>query len=79
MSHWKTFGLAILASVCLLGENTGSARAQCNPCAAEWTDGRVIKLGSLPGSVESLAHGINDARQVVGFSAFYSTGEHATE
>jgi uncharacterized membrane protein len=83
MPHWKKFGLAIFAALCLLGETVELAHARCTDgggvCATEWTDGKVINLGSLPGSVESLAHAINDAGQVVGFSTFYSTGEHATE
>ena len=36
MSHWKSSGLAVFAAVCLLGETTGSAHAQCvspGPCA----------------------------------------------
>jgi hypothetical protein len=40
MSYWKSSGLAIFASVCLLGETTGSAHAQCNGgCAVEWSGG----------------------------------------
>jgi probable HAF family extracellular repeat protein len=68
MSYWKSFGLAILAAACLLGETTGSAPAQCNPCATEWSDGSVIKLGSLPGSTDSEALAINNAGQAVGSS-----------
>jgi uncharacterized membrane protein len=69
MSHWKAFGLAIFAAVCLLGE-TGSAHVQCNPCATEWSDGGVINLGGLPGSTSSSAVSINNAGQAVGSSAF---------
>ena len=65
MSHWKSFGLAIFAAVCLLGEATGSAHAQI---ATEWSDGGVIKLGGLPGSTDSGALAINNVGQVVGVS-----------
>jgi hypothetical protein len=37
--------------------------------ATEWSDGRVINLGGLPGSTLSDALGINEARQVAGYSA----------
>jgi probable HAF family extracellular repeat protein len=36
--------------------------------ATEWSDGRVIDLGGLPGSTRSAAFGINDVGQVVGYS-----------
>jgi uncharacterized membrane protein len=65
MSHWNSFGLAIFAAVCLLGEATGSAQAQI---ATEWSDGGVIKLGGLPGSTDSGALAINNVGQVVGVS-----------
>jgi uncharacterized membrane protein len=69
MSHWKASGLAIFAVICLLGETTGSAHAQCNSflsyCATEWSHGKVINLGGLPGSEASVARSINDAGQVV--------------
>ena len=72
MSHWKAFGLAIFAAVCLLGETTGPADAQCllstTFCATEWSGGKVIKLGGLPGSGTSFAEGINDSGRVVGTS-----------
>jgi hypothetical protein len=68
MSYWKSFGLAIFAVFCLLAETTGSAHAQCNPCATEWSGGQVINLGGLPGSFTSQASRINDAGQVVGDS-----------
>jgi hypothetical protein len=55
MSYWKSFGLALFAVVCLLGETTGSARAQCTSCATEWSGGAVINLGGLPGSTNSEA------------------------
>jgi probable HAF family extracellular repeat protein len=82
MSHWKSFGLAIFAGACLLGETIGSAHAQCDPyCAdefaAEWRGGRVINLGSLPGTTHSYARDINDAGVVVGESE--DGGSHATE
>ena len=71
MSLWKSFGLAIFAVVCLLGETAGSAQAQCESssihnCATEWSGGGVINLGGLPGFAASNAYGINDAGQVVG-------------
>ena len=36
--------------------------------ATEWSGGKVIALGGLPGSIGSDATGINDAGQVVGWS-----------
>jgi hypothetical protein len=76
MSFWKSFGLAIFA-VCLLGETTGSAHAQCSPsplstsCATEWSAGSVIKLGALPGFTDSVANSIkDDAGQAVGIRLF---------
>ena len=74
MSHWKAFGLAIFAVVCLLGEGATSVYAQCDFCATEWSGGSVINLGGLPGFAPSVAEGINDAGQVVGES-----GDVATE
>jgi hypothetical protein len=71
MSYWKSFGLAIFATICLLGETTGSAHAKCDvgpSCATEWSGGKVIDLGGLPGSMGSAASGINAAGQVVGAS-----------
>ena len=38
------------------------------PNATEWSRGRVINLGGLPGSTDSIAEAINDAGQVVGYS-----------
>lgn len=38
--------------------------------ATEWSDGRVIDLGGLPGSTLSDALGINDTGHVVGYSEF---------
>ena len=74
MSFCKTFGFAIFAAICLVGQCAGSARAECNPaapfpCATEWSGGSVINLGAPPGSTYSDAYGINDAGQVVGYSA----------
>jgi probable HAF family extracellular repeat protein len=83
MSHWKSFGPAIFAAVCLLGGTAGSVHAQCSnfsgsgACATEWSGRNVINLGGLPGSYESVANGINDAGQVVGWSLV--GGLHATE
>jgi uncharacterized membrane protein len=58
MSDWKTFGLAIFAVVCLLGETGSSAHAEGY---------RLTVLGGPPGS-ETLAYGINDRGQVVGYT-----------
>lgn len=73
MSLCKGLGLAILAAVCLLGETTGSAHAQCNSfltlCATEWSGGSIINLGGLPGSPDSAAFSINDRGHVVGWSS----------
>ena len=76
----KTFKCAILSAVCLLGISTGrSADAQeCrtndnpqgNPCATEWSGGRIINLDALvdPGfNSASIATGINASGQVVGW------------
>ena len=82
MSHWKVFGLAIFAAICLLGETTGSAHAQCNSfvtdCATEWSGSSVINLRALPGSILSDARSINDAGQAVGSSQI-GNDLHATE
>jgi probable HAF family extracellular repeat protein len=74
MSYWKSSGLAIFAAVCLLGETTGSTLAQCTPgfpCATEWNHGKIIDLGTVPGAIASVAHGNNNAGQVVGFSDIF--------
>jgi uncharacterized membrane protein len=72
MSHWKSSGLALFAAACLVGGSIGSAHAQCNPfntqCATEWSGGSVVNLGGLSGSAGSVAQGINNAGQAVGFS-----------
>jgi probable HAF family extracellular repeat protein len=85
MSHCKAFGFAIFAALCLLCETAGWARAQCNfsngngtTCATEWSGGSVIDQGGLPGSMTSLATGINGAGQVVGSSTVGGVG-HAVE
>ena len=53
MSHWKSFGPAILVALGLLDETAGSAQAQCASfgayCATEWSGGSVINLGGLSG------------------------------
>src|ERR1700687_109319 len=76
MSFCKSFGLALFAAVCLLGETAGSAHAQCGPsvflCATERSGGSVISLGGLPGFVSSEASSINNVGQVVGVSFFGS-------
>jgi hypothetical protein len=48
MSFFKSFCLAIFVAVSLLGQTAGSAQADCNPCATEWSDGSVVNLGALP-------------------------------
>ena len=55
------------------GWGANSAHAQCNflsdlECATEWSGGKIIDLGGLPGSNYSIAQGINDDGQVVGVS-----------
>jgi uncharacterized membrane protein len=65
MSHWKSFALGIFAAVCLLAETASSAYAQ-NWYATEWSDGKAVKLGTLPGYTNAQAAGINDAGQAVG-------------
>jgi hypothetical protein len=62
MSRCKTFGLAVLAAVCLLGEKIGSAHAQ--NLGVEWSGGSIRNLGGLPGSTGGEATGINDAGHV---------------
>lgn len=42
-----------------------------------WTDGNIQDLGVLPGGRRSVAYGINDRGQVVGFSDNASGGERA--
>jgi uncharacterized membrane protein len=76
MSRLKSLGLALFAAICLLGETAGSAYAQCAigptvegyTCATEWSGGSVLNLGALPGSIASVANGINDAGQIAGVS-----------
>ncbi len=46
--------------------------------ATEWSGGSVIDLGGLPGSTASIASGINDAGQAVGYSSVGDVG-YATE
>ena len=46
--------------------------------ATEWSDGRVIDLGGLPGSTDSYAYGINDAGQAVGDSRLSTVPEPST-
>ena len=76
MSLCKTFGLAIFAALCLLGESIGSAHAQYY--ATEWSGGKVINLGGMPGSTSSVAEGINNAGQAVGVSIVRGV-DYATE
>jgi probable HAF family extracellular repeat protein len=65
-SGWKSFGFALFAAVCLLGETAGSACAQY---AVEWSGGGAVNLGGLPGATYSIAYGVNDFGQAVGSSA----------
>src|ERR1700722_9007704 len=70
MSYWKSFGLAIFAAICLLGVTASSVSAQCVVgCATEWSHGSAADLGSLPGSIDSIANSINNVGQVVGYSS----------
>jgi uncharacterized membrane protein len=76
MSYWKSFGLAVFVGLCLLGEATGSAQAQCNNsvCATEWSGNEIVNLGGLPGSTTSGAFSINNVGQAVGSSdSVYAT------
>jgi probable HAF family extracellular repeat protein len=84
MSHWKSSGFALFASVCLLGGATSSARAQCDPfganCATEWSGGERRQFGRPAGLRVKRASGVNDAGQIVGTSAFGPSGQpRATE
>ena len=58
------------------------AQTQCDPayayCAAEWSEGRITVLDSLPGAVFTPAYGINNAGQIVGVSAL-AVSSHAVE
>jgi probable HAF family extracellular repeat protein len=74
MSYWKSFGLAIFAMLCLLGETAGRAAAQ----ATVWSGGRVRILTGVQGSPAS-AYGINDSGEVVGSSYVGGGQSHATE
>jgi uncharacterized membrane protein len=76
MSICKTFGLTILAAVCLLGETTGSVQAEF--FATEWSGGNVIRLKNLPGSSNSQALSINDAGRAAGISVVNGV-DYATE
>jgi hypothetical protein len=73
MSHWKSFAIGIFAAACLLSETTAFAQAQCTTCAPEWSGGSAINLGVLPvgepGTQFSVATGINNAGQAVGYSS----------
>jgi uncharacterized membrane protein len=89
MSYWKSFGLAIFATVCLLWETIGSANAQCaftapaTTCATDWSGSGAVNLGALSGSTSSFANAINDAGQAVGYSvspgSFGFSTAYATE
>jgi uncharacterized membrane protein len=48
--------------------DAGQAVGENDEIATEWSDGRVIDLGGLPGSTDSIAYSINDAGQAVGIS-----------
>jgi probable HAF family extracellular repeat protein len=47
--------------------------------ATEWSHGKVIDLGGLPGSTDSIAQSINNAGDVVGVSTFANGTSVATE
>ena len=73
MSLCRASGLAIFAAVCLLGEIISSAHAQCTPgrrCATEWSHGKSIELGTVPGAIASVAQGNNNFGPAVGYSQF---------
>jgi hypothetical protein len=74
MSHWKAFGLAIFAAICLLCETSGSAQAQCAMflCATQWSGGSVTNLEGPSGSLGSVAEGVNNNGQAVGVSVSLS-------
>ena len=59
----------------MVGESSVGGRGY----AIEWSGGKVINLGSLPGSPNSFALSINDAGQVVGYSEFADGTVEATE
>jgi uncharacterized membrane protein len=55
-----------------------SYAADGEPQATEWSGGRVLNLGGLPGSVFSAATDINDPGQAVGRS-FVGATQYAVE
>lgn len=70
MGHFKASKLAVFAAVCLLG--IGSNRV------AHAQGYTVTNLGGLPGNTVSVAEGINDAGQAVGYSTVGGV-DYATE
>jgi uncharacterized membrane protein len=86
MSPWKASGLAAFATLCLIGETTGSADAQCSApplahpvCATEWSGDAGANLGRPPGSTVSYAFGINHPGQAVGYGGVASEVTYAVE
>jgi uncharacterized membrane protein len=59
------------------GQAVGISIVDGQVIATEWSGGKVIELGGLPGSTTSTANSINDAGQAVGQSVvngvFYAT------
>jgi uncharacterized membrane protein len=68
MLFCKTFGLAVLGALCLLAPPIRRMPNAHSNVATEWSGGRVINLGGLPGSTSSFAFDINDAGRAVGAS-----------
>ena len=86
MLHSKTSKFVILAAVCLLWiGSTGSAHAQAIfDYATEWSGGKIINLGALPGTMGSAARAINNSGVAVGYSisgnyTVYGDNPYATE
>ena len=74
MHSAKASGLAVLA-VCAWGLTVDFARSAQDIIyhATEWSGGAAINLGNLPGSTYSIATGINNVGQVVGYSEIGTT------
>jgi uncharacterized membrane protein len=56
----------------------GQVVGESGGLATEWSGGRVITLGRLPGTTSSIAYGINNAGEAVGYSIVGGV-EYATE
>jgi probable HAF family extracellular repeat protein len=67
MLRSKASKLAIFAGVCVL-EMISANSAHAQFVATEWSDGKVINLGGLPGSTFSVPTSINGSGKVVGGS-----------